>query len=77
MSFADGLDIAERMRLEALDRYRIAGTGPENRFDRICRFASELFSTRMAFVTLIEEDRQWFKACSGVDIQETPRELPS
>ena len=73
MSHADSIDIAERRRLEALDRYRIAGTGAENRFDRICRFASELFSTRMAFVTLIEEDRQWFKACSGTEIQETPR----
>jgi diguanylate cyclase (GGDEF)-like protein/PAS domain S-box-containing protein len=73
MSYADSIDIAERRRLDALANYRIAGSGPENRFDRICRFASELFSTRMAFVTLIEEDRQWFKACSGLDIEETHR----
>ncbi|MFB9951736.1 putative bifunctional diguanylate cyclase/phosphodiesterase [Rhizobium puerariae] len=73
MSHADSMDIAERRRLDALDRYRIASTGPESRFDRICRFASELFSTRMAFVTLIEENRQWFKACSGFEMEETPR----
>ncbi|CDN54489.1 Diguanylate cyclase/phosphodiesterase with PAS/PAC sensor(S) [Neorhizobium galegae bv. officinalis bv. officinalis str. HAMBI 1141] len=73
MSHVDSIDIAERRRLDALASYRIAGSGPENRFDRICRFASELFSTRMAFVTLIEEDRQWFKACSGLDIEETHR----
>lgn len=73
MSHAEGMEIAERRRLEVLDRYRISGTGHENRFDRICRFASELFSTRMAFVTLIEEERQWFKSCSGFEIEETRR----
>lgn len=73
MSNADSMDIAERRRLDVLDRYRIAGTASESRFDRICRFASELFSTRMAFVTLIEEDRQWFKSCAGYEFEQTLR----
>lgn len=73
MSHADGTEIAERRRLDVLDRYRISGTGPEERFDRICRFAAELFATRMGFVTLIDEDRQWFKSCSGMEIEETLR----
>lgn len=73
MSYADHQNPLECRRLEALESYRIAGTGRESRFDHICRFASNLFSTPMAFVTLVEKERQWFKACWGTTLEETPR----
>jgi diguanylate cyclase (GGDEF)-like protein/PAS domain S-box-containing protein len=73
MSHADNIEFGELERLKALDRYSIAGTPDESRFDRICRFASEVFGARMAFITFIEADRQWFKACSGAQLDQTSR----
>jgi diguanylate cyclase (GGDEF)-like protein/PAS domain S-box-containing protein len=73
MSEADKMSLEEQGRLNALERYHIAETPPESRFDRICRFAADLFGTRMAFITLIDADKQWFKACSGAQLDQTDR----
>jgi PAS domain S-box-containing protein len=67
------LESSERDRLEELRSYAIAGTEPEPRFDTITRVAGSLFKTPMAFLTLVEEDRQWFKAAVGSPLTETPR----
>jgi diguanylate cyclase (GGDEF)-like protein/PAS domain S-box-containing protein len=66
---------SERDRLEELRSYAIAGTEPEPRFDTIARVAGNLFKMPMAFLTLVEEDRQWFKAAIGSDMTETPRSV--
>jgi diguanylate cyclase (GGDEF)-like protein/PAS domain S-box-containing protein len=66
---------SERDRLEELKDYAIAGTEPEPRFDAIARAAGTLFKMPMAFLTLVEEDRQSFKAAIGFDIAETPRAI--
>ncbi|MDB5524058.1 MAG: hypothetical protein JWM58_1821 [Rhizobium sp.] len=66
---------AERDRLAELKDYAIAGTEPELRFDAIARTAASLLKVPMAFLTLIEEDRQWFKSAIGCDIAETPRSV--
>src|SRR4051794_31507390 len=66
---------SEQDRLEELRDYAIAGTEPEPRFDAIVRAASTLFKTPMAFLTLLEEHRQWIKAAIGSSITETPREI--
>ncbi|MGK2947854.1 MAG: diguanylate cyclase [Acidimicrobiales bacterium] len=56
--------------LRALD---LLDTPPEERFDRITRLAQRLFGVPMATVTLVDEDRQWFKSRIGIDVAETPR----
>jgi diguanylate cyclase (GGDEF)-like protein len=58
----------EARRLSALHALKILDTDPEERFDRITRLAQRLFGAQMSAVTLIDEDRQWFK--SGVGLGE-------
>jgi hypothetical protein len=65
---------AESLRLAELARYDILDTPAEERFDRITELAAMLFDTPIAAVTLVDQDRQWFKAHTGLSVQQTPRE---
>jgi DNA-binding NtrC family response regulator len=61
-------------RLRALRGLGILDTAPERGFDDIARIASYLMNTPIALVSLVDEDRQWFKARVGLEVSETPRE---
>ncbi|MEP6994839.1 MAG: PAS domain S-box protein [Acidobacteriota bacterium] len=65
----------EPRRLEALRRLRVLDTAPEQAFDDLAFLASHICGTPMALVSLIDADRQWFKARVGVVQSETPREV--
>ncbi|MBY0438186.1 MAG: GAF domain-containing protein [Burkholderiales bacterium] len=65
----------EMQRLNALRSLLILDTPPEERFDRITRFAASEFDTPVALVSLIDERRQWFKARVGLDACETSRDI--
>ncbi|PYE53757.1 GAF domain-containing protein [Deinococcus yavapaiensis] len=65
----------EEARLAALRRYDIIGSLPEHAFDRLAHLAARILDTPIALVSLVVEDRQWFKACVGLDIRETERVL--
>jgi GAF domain-containing protein len=65
----------ERARLEALRRYRILDTPEDPEFDRIARLAARLLRTPIGLVSLVDENRQWFKSHFGLEIRETAREL--
>ncbi len=65
----------ERKRLTALRRLSILDTASEERFDRITRIASAMFDVPIALVSLVDEDRQWFKSCIGLGVSETPRDV--
>ncbi|UQN10753.1 sensor domain-containing diguanylate cyclase [Deinococcus sp. QL22] len=67
----DGL-IWSQARLEALYRYGILDTDPEPQFDRIVRLAARHFGMPMALTSLIDADRQWFKARVGLQDTQTP-----
>src|SRR5690349_8667055 len=67
--------MCEAARLEALFSYDILDTPAEEAFDDIAAFASSLCGTPFGLITLIDESRQWFKASSGLQISETPRDL--
>jgi PAS domain S-box-containing protein len=60
-------------RLKALHNLGVLDTPQEERFDRITRLAQTIFSVPIALVSLIDENRQWFKSCQGLDATETPR----
>ena len=69
------LPLDEVARLASLRRAKILDTPPSAAFDDIARLAAAICGTPIALVSLIDEDRQWFKARVGVDIQETPRDI--
>ncbi|RMH52106.1 MAG: PAS domain S-box protein [Bacteroidetes bacterium] len=73
MSFP--LPTDEAGRLAALERYDTLDTPPEESFDRIARLARRLFDVPIALVSFVHTDRQWFKACTGLDVHETPRHV--
>ncbi len=64
----------EAGRLEALARYKILDTPPEQAFDDLTMLASHLLDVPIAVVSLVDEARQWFKSAVGIDVRETPRE---
>ncbi|MGN7160526.1 GAF domain-containing protein [Sphingomonas sp. SAFR-052] len=63
----------EELRLEALRALEILDSSPEAAFDVVAAAAQHLFGCKLAFVSLIDADRQWFKARCGIDVDETDR----
>ncbi len=64
----------EDMRLRSLRSLDILDTPPEERFDRLVRMACRMFNVPSAFISLIDADRQWFKASIGINFNEIARE---
>jgi len=65
----------ERERLDALARYRVLDTPPEQAFDDLALLASQICGTPIALVSLVDADRQWFKARVNFAEAETAREI--
>jgi diguanylate cyclase (GGDEF)-like protein/PAS domain S-box-containing protein len=67
---------AERKRLQRLRELGVLDTAPEPLFDLIARIASEACGVPIALLSLVDEERQWFKANVGLPgITETPRDI--
>lgn len=64
----------EAARLEALRQYAVLDSEAEQGFDDLVRVASILCETPISLVSLVDADRQWFKARHGLDATQTPRE---
>jgi len=62
-------------RLHALKTLHIFDTAHEERFDRVTRMAKRMFGVSISLVSLIDEDRQWFKSKAGLEASETPRDI--
>ena len=67
--------IDEEVRLETLERLKILDTAAEASFDNLVTLAGQLCNTPIALVSLIDKDRQWFKARVGLDAESTPRSI--
>jgi anti-sigma regulatory factor (Ser/Thr protein kinase) len=65
----------EAERLETLRKYRILDTKPEKAFDDLILLAAQIFKVPVALISLIDEDRQWFKSRIGVTMTETHRSV--
>jgi PAS domain S-box-containing protein len=65
----------EAARINALRKYAILDSPEEPAFERITRLAARLLSTPMTSLTLVDEDRQWFKSTYGLNQRETSREV--
>ncbi len=64
----------EEKRLAALHGLAVLDTPAEDRFDRITRIAASLADVPIAYVSLVDKDRQWFKSCHGFNGTETSRD---
>lgn len=62
----------EARRLASLRAYGILDTPQEELFDDIVRLAAAVCDAPMSVITLVDADRQWFKAELGVGVRETP-----
>ena len=65
----------EKERLKTLRSTDILDTDPEERFDRLTRMAQRVFGVSIALVSLVDENRQWFKSKVGLDACETGRDI--
>jgi len=64
----------ETERLQTLEQYQILDTLPEADFDDLTKLATHICGTPIALVSLVDQQRQWFKSKVGVEISETPRD---
>lgn len=69
-----GVDV-EAKRLAALRSYAVLDTPSETEFDAVVQLASQICGTAMSLISLVDENRQWFKARHGIGIAETERDL--
>ena len=72
MTSSSGRD--EASRLAALHSDCILDTPAEPEFDRIAQMAADLFDAPIALISLVDAERQWFKAVVGLDVRSTPPE---
>src|SRR5689334_22617154 len=65
----------EESRLTALHDLQVLDSGPEADFDDIVALASDLCGAPISLVSLVDADRQWFKAKIGLELDETHRDV--
>jgi PAS domain S-box-containing protein len=65
----------EAQRLKALEAYKILDTLPEESFDNLAELAATICGVPVALISLMDKDRQWFKARYGMEAQEAPRNI--
>ncbi|CRM19573.1 Blue-light-activated protein [Pseudomonas sp. 35 E 8] len=66
---------SEDERALSLEHLGVLDSAPEKEFDDIVMLASTLCDVPVALVSLVDRERQWFKACVGLDVRETHRDL--
>lgn len=69
------LPSAEKKRLKVLWQYDVLDTVPEAVFDDLTELAARICEAPIALISLVDEDRQWFKSKVGLSINETSRDL--
>ncbi|HET7773644.1 MAG TPA: PAS domain-containing protein, partial [Burkholderiaceae bacterium] len=65
----------EAARLQALHDLEILDSGPDSNFDALVRLAASFCGVPISAISLVDTDRQWFKAIVGLDASETPRDV--
>ena len=65
----------EAARVAALQKYAILDSEPEQGFDDLTLLASWICRTPIALISLVDENRQWFKSKVGISVSETSRDI--
>ena len=66
---------SEQQRLNALRFLEVLDTPPEVALDRITRLVAHVLNVPIALISLVDQDRQWFKSRVGLEVVELPREV--
>ena len=74
MSVADELTPKEAERLAAVRRYDILDSPPDGAFDRITALAARRLKVPIAIISIVDEDRIWFKSHHGLPVEQIDRE---
>jgi two-component system NtrC family sensor kinase len=69
------VQVSDAARVAVLEKYAILDTEPEQAFDDLALLASYVCKTPIALISLVDEDRQWFKSKVGMTASETPRQV--
>ncbi|HEY1170792.1 MAG TPA: PAS domain S-box protein [Verrucomicrobiae bacterium] len=72
---APGLPKNEVRRLEALRQYDLLDTLPEQALDDLTTLTAQICGTPTCLISLVDENRQWFKSKVGLSISQTPRDI--
>lgn len=65
----------EPARLKALYQYQVLDTEPEPEFDNLTQLAADICNTPIALISLVDQNRQWFKSKVGLAVSETHRDI--
>lgn len=65
----------EARRLKVLWQYDVLDTVPEEVFDDLTELAARICEAPIALISLVDENRQWFKSRVGLDLKETSRDI--
>lgn len=69
------IPLNENLRLKALRSYSILDSLPEKEYDDITQLASQICGTSISTISLIDENRQWFKSKVGINVASTDKEV--
>jgi len=65
----------EQLRLSKLRSLALLDSEPDDLFDAITNIASTILNAPISLISLVDENRQWFKSKHGIDVSETPRDI--
>ena len=65
----------EALRLQALRKYSVLDTEPEEAFDELTQLAASICQAPIALISLVDAQRQWFKSKVGLSVQQTCRDV--
>ncbi len=68
-------ELNEQQRLEALHSLNLLDTEPEPEFDELVRLAAAICGTPISMISLLDSDRLWAKAATGIEVRSVPREI--
>jgi K+-sensing histidine kinase KdpD len=63
----------DKKRVKSLHETKLLDTQPEYKFDKITKLTKSIFKVPIVLISLVDEKRQWFKSCIGLDLVETNR----
>jgi two-component sensor histidine kinase len=64
----------EPQRLAAVRRYAILDTPPDGAFDRVTALAARRFGVPISIISIVDEDRIWFKSHHGLPVEQIGRD---